>query len=238
MLVCDGAESDPLRRSGYHTLVHPATVSGIAAVRQWLTTATLHERYVVMADDDLVFTRNNLQVHASTGKLADKPVTETDWADMLALVGQLFHAGYAMIGFADKPTAFRQGPRRHTGKPGRFYNVYAVDLWKLQKHGIRWDALSLMEDFHVHLSLLEAGERTTMITEFIQNPGSPNATGGCSIYRNATMQRHAAYELARLHPGFVQMKQRSGNWKGMGNRTDVTVQWGKAAAAGQAKARK
>ena len=120
----------------------------------------------------------------------------------------------------------------------RICNLYGVRADILNREGIRFDAVPLMEDMHVTLSLIAKGYDTALITDFAWNQEASGTKGGCSSYRDFALQKEAALKLADLHRPFVTVikklsKDKSGkNWKSVGStRYDVRIDWSGAVQA-------
>lgn len=103
-------------------------------------------------------------------------------------------------------------------------HFYRADVIKAE--GLRFTDVTLRQDFHMTLSLLELGYSNVIDAEFMtgQSDGKP---GGCQVYRTPEMLAQQAHLLAELHPGFVKVveKERKG---GFGVSTDVRISWAKA----------
>jgi hypothetical protein len=114
----------------------------------------------------------------------------------------------------------------------RMNNAYAYDREAVLACGARFDRLKVMEDFDITLTLLEKGYPNRVTYEYAWGQRRSGDEGGCSLYRNDEMQREAALELARLHPGLVKIVEKESKeaWGGFesSTRTDVNIQWKKA----------
>lgn len=111
---------------------------------------------------------------------------------------------------------------------------HATKPKELQKLGIRYDVVNLMEDFHVTLSLLEAGYPNLILHDYCYHETPPGTPGGCALYRDAEYQNKAAKELHRLHPHFVKLVKKPARW-GMEESLDVIIAWKKAFESGKMK---
>lgn len=169
-----------------------------------------------MADDDLRFFRK------CNGKLVK--ATETDMEDML----EWFVDTLDDVHFCGLDTRYMNQTRKARWQEIREQlTFHAYRRSTLLKHGIRFDAVELMEDQHVTLSMLERGYANRVLCDFCcdQARGS-HAQGGCSTYRNRENHRQAALRLAQLHSPYVKLKssRAKSGWHGMEQRTEVTIQ--------------
>lgn len=205
----------------YPTISVNCKERGVGHKRQWLI-EQCKSRYICMLDDDLTFaTRRD---DDPTKFLAAAPA---EVSEMFTDISQHLQNGYAHVGVAS-----REGGNRRTEQymeVGRMMRVLAYDIDALAWAGARFDEVQLMEDFNVTLRLLREGKPNCILNWIVQNQSGSNAVGGVSTYRTMEKQTKAAMELARLHPGFVGVVEKSTKtaWGG-GVRTDVVIQWRKA----------
>jgi hypothetical protein len=227
-LVAVPEEVEPLRERGYTVLECPAR--GIGPTRQWIMDQ--HEgQYVFMFDDDLRFFKRRSD--DPTKFRPKNEMAERTWmfSDMmLDLIGLLVQ--YPLIGLAGRGGANRvtDDVRINT----RMHDMFGVDLDVTREHGFRIDRVEFMEDFDFILQHLTAGYDVACLNSYVKYDYSVRE-GGCSEYRDDTGQTAAALDLSLLWPDFVKPRQvKSKSYEGMwGSRTDVTVQWGKAAKSGK-----
>ena len=108
--------------------------------------------------------------------------------------------------------------------------AYRVDIMK--QHDVRFDRLTVMEDFDVALQLLELGYQARLTTAYVQDQQRSGAPGGCSNYRTLEKQAEGAHGLRALHPKYVftVVKTTKTAWDGA-TRTDVQVEWKRAFAS-------
>jgi hypothetical protein len=175
-----------------------------------------------MLDDDLTFatrrTDDPTKFFASSA---------SEIGEMFNDISQNLQNGYVHVGVASREGGNRR--TEHYLQIGRMMRVLAYDVHHLRKYGIRFDEVQLMEDFNVTLKLLRKGEPNYILNWIVQNQAGSNTVGGVSTYRTMERQTKAAQELARLHPNFVGVVEKSTKsaWGG-GVRTDVVIQWRKA----------
>ncbi len=215
---------------GCEHLVCP--VYGLSRKRQWLT-EYFADKYpvIVLSDDDLRFAYRAHGMADTRLEQADPAIVDR-YVNQLA--GELMVEGYGMAGFSS-----RSGNNRATERwelNNRALCIFAFSPRMFLNEGIRWDEMNHMSDFYALLSVMVRGYDVFVFNEFCHDQGSSNAPGGCSLYRTPDSLKESAERLAKLFPLFVKTKQKetaSGWWKGQ-PRTDVTIQWKKAAAHGKA----
>jgi hypothetical protein len=90
------------------------------------------------------------------------------------------------------------------------------------KEKIRFDEFGptyFMEDFHVHLSLLERGYLSIRIQNYSWDQRSSNSLGGVSRYRTPETMKATAETLHKAHPKVVEVVlKKSDNWVGVKSR--------------------
>jgi len=238
VLVCPEDEVQAHLDAGRVAIPRPAVP--LAGVRQWLVDEAVKngqgDKPIIMLDDDLCFfVRKEKTAHNL------KPA---DWDEVEKIMTRLYHlVGDGSAEDIKRPVVHaglspRQGnnwsfPHR-TIRNTRMNAVHCVLPAALHHYGIRYDDVTMMEDYHVTLSLFERGEDNIAITDaaWDQVKGS-GAPGGFSHYRTMERQAEAAHKLVSLHPDTVKiaMKKPSTGAGGFaGERTDVRVQWVKTRA--------
>jgi len=205
-------------------MVLPPGTMGISGSRQYIIDACREP--LVMLDDDLEFyyagpPRPGVSTERSLYAPTDRQV-ERMFEDIFKTINE---------GFAHVSVAPREGWNRYP-KLGvsncRYMRVLGYDPTVLHSLRIRFDAVNLMEDFHVNLSLLKAGQASVVLTDYAQGQKGSGTKGGCSLIRTPDRQAKAAHRLAKLHAPFVKVVEKPSKWGGAGTRTDVTVYWKKA----------
>lgn len=217
VLVCP---EDEVHQHAYTTVVG-CPARGIAATRQWIVDHC-PERYVLMLDDDLHFFQRRMD---DPTKFRDMEPGELSFA--------LRQVEYLLTEAPHAAIAVREGGNRNTDPllvNTRTLRALGYDIEVLRQHGIRFDAVPVMEDFYVSLSLLCAGYDNLTYNGVVHNQAKgSNAPGGCSVYRTPAVQTAAALELERHFPAYVKVIQKSTRvaWGG-GTRTDVRIAWKRA----------
>lgn len=206
----------------------------LSAVRQWIVEKLARQdEPVIMLDDDLAFF-----VRADPEKwnlkAADEAETNMIFSRLYEHVesGMFAHAGLS-------PRQFNNTSFPHTEvRTTRMNAVHCVDPEILAKEEIRYDAVDLMEDYHVALSLMKKGYDNVVIVDaaWDQARGS-GADGGFALTRTKERQSAAAHKLAELHPDCVKVvvkKPRTGQGEVWGGeRDDVKISWSTALRNGK-----
>lgn len=221
-------EVDALEKYGVDVCLCPVQGTGIQHVRQWIL-SDFSDQYICMVDDDLQF---------YTRKSSDAWNLRYCKPDEVEF---LFNRMEGMLrdGLSHVGVSARQGNNNtfpHTEVENtRLCHIYGFNAHLVRDLGFRFDALPLMEDYHLFLTLLKNGHSNKSITDFaVGQPGS-NTKGGCSTHRTPELQTYSANKLATLHDPFVKVVEKTNKtgWDGMKTRTDVICYWKKAFAAGR-----
>ena len=197
----------------------------IGAVRQFIVDQhSADNEYgpgVLMLDDDLRFFKRR----------TDDP-TKFLSASSKEIVGCLGQLTMLMRDYAHGGLCAREGANRSTKRIEectRLLRALWYDVTVLRKQKIRFDRMTVMEDFDVALQLLRAGYKSFCYRDFVQDQTQSNAPGGCSIYRTLDVQAAGAKALNKLHPEFTKVVQKTTTtaWQGA-TRYDINVMWKKA----------
>lgn len=199
----------------------PEHIQGIAHKRQWMLENIGVDDAFIMVDDDLTFFKRRTD---DPTKLADITPEELYRAFLLMEVTLKTHAH---VGFAA-----REGANRNTESHiynTRIMRVLGYNRAVLKQHNITFGRVPVMEDFDVALQLLRAGLPNVILNQYAHNQKGSGAVGGCSVWRTPQVHAAAAQELAKLHPKYVKVVEKTTKtaWGG-GTRTDVTIQWKRA----------
>lgn len=226
-IVCPAEEVQAHIDRGRRAIARPPVK--LAAVRQWLVEQAVQDQPVIMLDDDLGFFRRKVPTAYNL-----MPISGTPHLDQLF---KELHDLVAVQGYAHAGLTPRQGNNRYFPQEilhsTRINAVHCVNPAKLAQYGARYDAVEMMEDYHVVLTLLEAKQDNAVIAygawDQVKGSGAP---GGFSHYRTKERQAAAAYRLHELHPDYVRVVEKTPktgqgeNWGG--SRIDVRVYWTKA----------
>lgn len=202
----------------------PDEVKGISHTRKFIMETWNNSRFLMMLDDDMRFCYRK-HMHSPKIKLLKPRDPE--------LIQMLIYWRETMEDYIHVGLSPRLGNNRITEELlecKRMYNAYMYDMEVLRILKPELGRIPVMEDFDLTLQLLRMGWPNALIYRWSWNQytGS-NYKGGCSSYRTKEMQREAAKQLAKLHPGLVKVVvKEQENWKGMDARMDVTVAWQKA----------
>lgn len=201
--------------------VLPTEATGIANVRQWIL-ENAKEPYVLYVSDDVQFSHRNEE-----GKL--KTSEKKHVKRMLKELCDLLDDGYVHVGVSQR--AFNHVTTEEYMDVIRMNDVYAYRKDEVLESGARFDALPVMEDFDITLTLLELGFPNRVLYNYAWSQRKSGEQGGCSLYRTWKMQRDTAFALAKRHPGCVRIvvKKSKEKWESVGtNRVDVNINWKKA----------
>lgn len=203
-------------------LVLPNHIRTIAPTRQYILDNYVSEEAFCMVDDDLVFFHRRTD---DPTKLRD--ITQAELYKAFTEMEMHLNKGIAHVGFAA-----REGANRNVEQfvdNTRIMRVLGYNARVLNKVGLRFDDMEVMEDFHVALTLLEHGYPNMILNDYAHNQAGSGAAGGCSHFRTPELHAENAEKLARLHPRYVKVVEKftKGAWGG-GIRKDVVVQWKKA----------
>lgn len=228
-LVCPDDEVTYHHLEG-RSCLNRGAVKGINNVRQFIVDYAVDKGYdkIIILDDDLIFNRRIVNTLPHLRKTQQAEMSEL-WDIMSGYLDRYVHVGVSPRQMNDKhfPHTFKEGMRQNA--------VHGIQPKVLHKEGIRYDAVELMEDYYVTLSLFQKGYPNAVITDWTWDQrGASGASGGCSIYRDADLQEKASKTLAELFPKHVKalQKETKTGWDGMKTRWDVRVQWRKAAKDG------
>lgn len=233
VLVAYKAEAAQYRELGCNVLEVPTGVKGIAAKRHWLVheghNLKKHGPNIIMLDDDLRWYERRKD---ETDKFeAAKPASiRRMFTDVDKMLGKHVHGAIA----AREQGHSCDDKYRYNTRPLR---ALAYNVAMMRKLAIPFNRLPFMEDFDVTLQLLRAGRSNFIVNNWVHNQSGSGAVGGCSASRTPEKQAAAANKLAKLHPGFVKVVQKSTKtaWasSGMTTRTDVVIQWKQAFKSSQ-----
>jgi len=206
---------------------------GISATRQAILDHAKRnkEGVALMLDDDLPTWRLRSRFKINDkGEIPYTKATTEDIADGLHTFAKLMQ-GYAHGSIGHALFCQLSPPIKYNSRMLRAL-AYNVDFIP---RGVKF-RLPVMEDFDMELQLLTRGHTSMTYNGIVQDQHQNNSEGGCSSYRTAGVQEYAAHELASLWPDYVTVVTRAPKreWVGMGDRTDVRVNWRKAAKAGGA----
>jgi hypothetical protein len=222
ILVVYESEKDAF--PGQRMMVVPSDVHGIAAKRQFIMEnhdGTKFGPHIVMLDDDLRFFIRRL----------DDPMKFMQ-ANNAQIIDMFNEIGTQLLEFAHVGILGREGGNR-VNTPflfnTRMMRVLAYDVNVFRKEQIDFTRGGNMCDFDVTLQLLRKGYPNCVLTSWVQDQGSSNAPGGCSITRTSEVQTADAERLHDNHPQFVKLVTKTTKfaWGGQ-DRTDVRIQWKKA----------
>jgi hypothetical protein len=230
-IVCPESEADEHRFRDRNVIVRP--VNGINNVRQWICEMS-EEDEIIMMDDDLGFF-----VRADPAQFNLKPAQTTDIENIIHRIYTFLKVDrYAHAGLSPRQMNNVHFPLTET-EGFKMNAVHGINRAVLQRLGIKYNDVQLMEDYYITLSLFRRGyPNRSLLDAAWDQRGVSGAAGGCSTYRTAQLQTDGANRLHEEFPDFVKVviKSPKGGWgDGQKERTDVNVQWKKCLKAGIAK---
>jgi hypothetical protein len=234
VIVAPPGDSGGLQKSTGN-LSLSCSYAGIAATRQWIldyhTEAYPNDPVVLMLDDDLSIWRRRVgeEVPARYTKATESQILQ----GLRAFDRRMRKFAHGSIGHA--LMCHLSLPVSYNGRMLRAL-AYNVDM---VPDDLRFD-LPVMEDFDMTLKLLTRGYDSYTTNILVQDQSNNNSEGGCSTYRTPATQSAAAQQLQKRWPEFVRVVERAPKreWKGAfegAPRTDVRINWKKAAKAGGCK---
>lgn len=180
----------------------------------------------VILDDDLVFSRKEGE---SLKTIYDSDLLHPLFDQMEELLDE-----YALVGV--HPRQMGQNAKAPFVLNGRIICMQGINRRLIGK--VKVDQFPILADVVLNCTLLSRGQANAIITTFFQDHGPCQASGGCSLYRTADMQRDAVEYIARRWPEFAKVVERrvKTNWlqNEEGVRYDYTCQWKRLYAAGLA----
>lgn len=217
---------------GTKLLVLPPGIDKLSPTRQWLLENAEKDKFAMM-DDDLFFAvRLDSVKFRVFNSLTPKQAQTYNITDMMEHVESMLDA-FIHVGILD-----RSGANRVTEEPyvevKRMMRFLAYRKKAVLKTGARFDRLVTKQDFDMTLQLLRAGYPNAVLTTYVQDQrGGSNTKGGCSVYRTEKTSEAAAHALAKLHPRYVKVVEKTtkSGWfdkSQPGTRTDVQIAWKKA----------
>lgn len=175
----------------------PQGVAGIAAVRQAIVEwgRASGEEFVIMLDDDLAF-------HSRTSSGGYTQASPAEVGEALDWMHDTLAGGAAWAGLGNRFMAHTRDDFYQCSNPSM---AWGVRLDVLEEHDIRFDDVTVCEDWHVALSILEAGYPTQHTARWVVTGATQNKNGGCASYRNADVVRDSQRMMHKLHPNSVKL---------------------------------
>lgn len=206
----------------FHLHILPGHIRDLTGTRDYIIHDMVGDDHVVFLDDDLTFARRR-----SDDPTKFRPCQQGELSQMFWAIDDRL-GSYPMVGIGA-----REGGNRNTDPlmfNTRIMRVLAFRRSYLKQKALTFAPLKVMEDFNINLRILRSGAMTCVVNGWVSNQvGGSDAPGGCSTYRTDQVQTDSANMLAKLHPGFVRVVQKTtkGAWGGK-TRTDVVISWKKA----------
>ena len=203
-----------------NVVVLPENIERLSPTRQWILENAETEKFVMM-DDDLTFAHRTVFSGTKLHK-ANSDTIVSMFNDIEYLLGEYVHVGVSA----------REGNNRiqnNVKENTRMMRLLAYNKTKVLETGAKLDRIETKQDFDMTLQLLRKGHKNAVLYNYAHNQPGSNNMGGCSVYRDSEMMNRCSYELAKLHPEFVKVVEKTTktSWGG-GIRTDVRIAWKKA----------
>lgn len=224
VLVCDA--EDAIELLDYPTLVCPIS-QGIGLKRQWILDQhdlSDGESILVLDDDLKEFSARRFD---NPGRFLSVKTAEGKGIVFDRLLSMLDQVRFA--GVLERSGGNREVAPVVMGK--RIFEIHGIHVPTFRAENIRFDRVTLMEDFDAALQVMLAGYPTAVLSTHTKG-SVRGAPGGCSVFRDAAAQAAAAEALCALHPDYVRLTTRPG-WNGDPEpRVDVYIKWSQALKAG------
>ena len=211
----------------FHLRTLPGHIRDLTSTRDFIIHDMEGADHVVFLDDDLTFARRR-----SDDPTKFRPCEPGDLREMFTTIDSTLTM-YPMAGIGAREGGNRNVEPFLTNT--RIMRVLAFRRSFLKDRALTFSPLKVMEDFNINLHILRSGGSNCVVNNWVSNQvGGSDAPGGCSLYRTDQVQTDSAHLLAKLHPGFVRVVEKTtkGAWGGK-TRTDVVISWKKAYEAGQ-----
>lgn len=227
----------PGEADAYRPLLPPAVEllecdrdGALGLKREWicrLAQSRGEEKHAQIDDDVIFYTRKSADATPLRYATPEDTDQMFDWIerqlDTHAMVGISPREGNNQKGIGDVDAL--------THMNTRIMRVlcFQTEPYAATEHG----RVETMQDFDSNLQLLRAGYTNCVTFWWAQGHKGSQTPGGCATYRTVEMQARTAHKMTELHPGLVRTKVVDNKGAGeYGKRTDVMIQWKKAAEEG------
>lgn len=199
----------------------------IAEKREWII-KQCETKYLVMLDDDLSFSVRKSKEDWRLRGCDNKDDVNNLFTDILTAL----RGGYVHVGVSARPGNNRV--MEDAVENTRMYAVLGFNVKKLIKN-VEFCRIQFQEDFDIVLQLLRKGYPNCVFYKWAHCPAIGYQTkGGCEKERTLELQNASVATLARLHPGFVTVRQMNKKYNNeMAKRDEVIVYWKKAFESSQ-----
>jgi len=219
-IVCPKREASGLYRlyKDVEIVIEPYPSMKIAQKREWIVQEWFRYGYekILMLDDDLSFSTRIIE---SNWHL--RPIHGDELGAEIQRLEEKLSPEYPHVGFGP-----RQGNRwKQAGwqTPDKMMCSLAYYLPIVVECEL--SRIETRQDFDLTLQLLRKGYRNAVWHTTVHDQ-KYDAPGGCNLWRTPKSSNADAYELARLHPGYVSVVEKA--YEASGPRKEVICQWQKA----------
>lgn len=222
-LVCHKSEAKDYESLGMP--LYLTSLVGIGNVRQDILSSCL-EKYLIMLDDDLVFyhrVNDGSLVKTSSEGVGEALDQLVEWLKEEKDVAQT-GMSLSILNPHKRTVDYAYNEKCTT--------AVALRCEVLRKHDIRYDLLSLQEDNHVTLSLLEHGYKVKVSYRFAFQNIKPKTKSGATLYRTYDTELEACQKLVSLHPKYVSLRireqEKNTGYSAYDCRVRVNIRWKRA----------
>lgn len=213
-------------------LVLPDEITSLSPTYEKIVKGYATEDKFFIMDDDLTFAYREFEDMGdkSLTRCNNEQAVEDMFAAMLQRLDTYAHVGLSARSGNNNREPEPEGLTWSENVRAMCFTGYQTDVVKQ----VQTNRVKCRDDFDRHLQLMRMGYANSVLYSYCYDQiGGSNSAGGCSEYRDLNMLANEAYELERLHPGFVTAKEKrtKSDWGVGGVRMDVTVQWKKAYAS-------
>ena len=199
---------------------HPASVKGIAKVRQWIM-ENVPAHSIAMVDDDLSF-----HVRRKDDPTKFLPAKPKDIKKMFDTFAK------HLTKYAHVSCVGRQGGNRvlEDQECARPWHIFCFNVAKFREAGVSFGGGLLQDDFDITLQLLKKGYPNRIVAAYAVNQHHGHAApGGASCYRSLEDHNKSVRLLQSRHPEFIRVHEKTYSSGGMpGTRLETVVSWKKA----------
>jgi hypothetical protein len=199
------------------TITLPKNIQTLSPTRQWILENADTDK-IVMMDDDLTLYRRITPSEPKTRKCTEQDVIDLyDWLD--ESLDNHVHSSVSMKYMNIGKKIYQECAKAQC--------VLGYRRMAILRTGCRFDNVLLLQTEHMNLQLLIRGFPNIVNHEFSYHE-TPYTPGGCSEYRKMDeIEKHFS-DLAKLHPGLIEVRKGRPTDKEPDGRVYVVVSYKKA----------
>lgn len=224
-VIVQERDKDRLQGLPCEKIVLPDEVRDISSTRQWLLDNCSENQ--IQMDDDIT-----VALLREPARYNLRDCSPEEFAEHLQEINRLLD-WYPIIGCSARNEAHLHYAKR-LSEVGRHIRLHAINTPRVNELGIRFDRVTLAEDYDFILQSLGKGIPNAVYHQLFVGDNGSNAEGGCFDLRKSIDLLEEAKRFQALHPEKVVSvvekvtKTKDGEWV----RPDVRIQWKKAFAHG------